>query len=395
MVAAAQAAARGPKRFVALDSLRGVAAITVALYHLFGTGFISGSTYVRNGDALVDLFFVLSGFVIAGAYGSKLVDGFSFLRFMALRIGRLWPLHITMLLVFVAYQALVWASHDVPLYQNGVLLDHGRPGELLATVFLVQAYWVQDFGTWGGRMWNGPSWSISVELLLYALAGLAWRFVGRPAWILAPLCSAIVFLFLRTLADPWQFAGYLPLRGIAGFGLGIGAWQIWLRLSRSPVADLGLGPATAMELAAVALAALVICGGEMSDRLLLLDASFALLILVFAFERGYLSALLGTRPFVSLGLWSYSIYMVHLVVEYASFAVLRRLGFIERIADQGINRIDAGPILGEAISMAIILLVVATAALTWRFVEEPSRRWSRKVATAGGVSREESAAPSM
>jgi len=84
----------GGGRFVALDSLRGIAALGVAVYHLQGRGQLpvqSGSDlfalpFFANGYLFVDFFFVLSGFVIAAAYGQRLATGLSIRKYMFLRL---------------------------------------------------------------------------------------------------------------------------------------------------------------------------------------------------------------------------------------------------------------------------------------------------------------------
>src|ERR1700754_1815377 len=76
-------------RYHTLDAMRGVAALSVLLYHwrpqlpwiLFGSGYLA-----------VDLFFLLSGFIIAHAYDEKLAKGLGFLDFLALRLMRLCPM---------------------------------------------------------------------------------------------------------------------------------------------------------------------------------------------------------------------------------------------------------------------------------------------------------------
>ena len=80
-------------RFVALDSWRGIAALAVAFRHINGTAPFLNGQFHGNLRLAVDFFFVLSGFVIAMSYGERLAQGFSFLRFMVLRWGRVWPLH--------------------------------------------------------------------------------------------------------------------------------------------------------------------------------------------------------------------------------------------------------------------------------------------------------------
>src|SRR5687768_5675625 len=81
------------ERFIALDSLRGIAAVGVMLFHMGNIGWLGGFHAIQNGWLLVDFFFVLSGFVIAASYGERLAQGYSVGKFMALRFGRVVPLH--------------------------------------------------------------------------------------------------------------------------------------------------------------------------------------------------------------------------------------------------------------------------------------------------------------
>ena len=78
MVASATAIARLPDggRFVALDSWRGLAALGIAVRHINGSGPLTSGALHDNLSMAVDFFFVLSGFVIAAAYGERLREGF-------------------------------------------------------------------------------------------------------------------------------------------------------------------------------------------------------------------------------------------------------------------------------------------------------------------------------
>src|SRR5438874_12343040 len=90
------------KRFAALDSLRGICAIFVAIYHFSTVSILSSIPFIKNGFLLVDFFFVLSGFVIAASYGERLKAKFPISKFMFLRLGRLYPLHIFVLCLYLA-----------------------------------------------------------------------------------------------------------------------------------------------------------------------------------------------------------------------------------------------------------------------------------------------------
>jgi peptidoglycan/LPS O-acetylase OafA/YrhL len=97
---------RPERRLRALDGWRGVLACAVALFHLHASYPQARGSNVPNGFFCVDFFFVLSGFVLA----SKVVQIRSTLdgaRFLLLRLGRLYPLHLFTFAVLIVYQLLL------------------------------------------------------------------------------------------------------------------------------------------------------------------------------------------------------------------------------------------------------------------------------------------------
>src|SRR5258708_2731325 len=134
------------QRFVALDSLRGICAIIVAIYHFSTVSYLADMPFIKNGFLFVDFFFVLSGFVIASSYGDKLRSGFSIPQFMFLRLGRLYPLPIFVLLLY---------------------LPIAMTGGYSWSSFWVTALLLQAFSHGGLGNWNPPSWSISAEVWTY------------------------------------------------------------------------------------------------------------------------------------------------------------------------------------------------------------------------------------
>ena len=110
---------------------------------------------------------------------------------------------------------------------------------------------------------------------------------------------------------------------------------------------------------------------------------FAAAVLVFARQAGKVSTLLTTRPFLRLGLFSYSIYMVHDLIAYglalAASVVQRRLGvdlWRDTLVDGVSGRVvDLGhPALGDIAALAYVVAVLGLASLTYRFIENPGRR---------------------
>ena len=113
-------------------------------------------TIVGNAGAAVDFFFVLSGFVISAAYGSRLAGGFSLARFMTLRLGRVYPLHLLVLALYVAAELA-----KLPLRQAGLdfaapFTARSDPGDLALTALLMQVFVVPT-----PLHWSPASWSIA------------------------------------------------------------------------------------------------------------------------------------------------------------------------------------------------------------------------------------------
>ena len=127
-------------RFVALDSWRGIAALGVAIRHLLGPGLLLSGAFHDNLSTAVDFFFVLSGFVIAASYGDRLAAGFSTLRFMILRYGRVWPLYACLVAVAVALELAYAAFGGGVLTGREAFSGSHAPETLLPALLLADAW---------------------------------------------------------------------------------------------------------------------------------------------------------------------------------------------------------------------------------------------------------------
>lgn len=372
-----KAGAPAGSRYEALDSLRGIAACGVALYHMHSTGILTELPIFRNGWLFVHFFFVLSGFVIAASYGEKLRSGFPLRAYLILRLGRIYPLHVFIILLLAAY--------DVGL----ILLDRTAIGgaapftgdrglaHLLANLFLVQI-----FVPGGPLSWNAVSWSIAAEMWTYLLTalGLIW-FRGRFRIVLCVivLLAALVFAAggQHPSSGPWSLLGCL-----FGFSIGMLAFELHGLLR----VDLRRGAATLAEAAVLLAGAAAIWFAPPGPLFLACPFLFALAILVLAREQGALSDVLKLGPLRRLGLWSYSIYMVHLLVITLFLHALpvagRWLGMELMTGGlwQGapIRLIGGGGAVPDLLVLACLALVVATAFVTYRLIELPFRNASRR-----------------
>ena len=356
-------------RFVALDSWRGIAALGVVMHHIAGDhGVVSMEWHAALG-LCVDFFFVLSGFVIAGAYGERLAGGFSIRTFLWLRLGRIYPMHVVVLLIYIAVElilAILGWTHGGRHAFTGTR----EMSAILPTLLLVQAFTMP-----GQESWNIQSWSISVELWLYVVWACAWRLTGRWAILLAVLVSAAL-MAIAAFRPEWLGAQMWAVRGFSGFGLGMGTWWLHSVLSaRVPSPRL----ATALELAFVTAAAAAVVTFA---PLIVADPVFAGLVIVFAFQRGAVSRLLLCGPFVLIGTISYSLYMIHgfvlgrcfdvfAIVEHYSGATLTGTTWF------GSGMLVTGTAVTNLLTAAMMAASVGVGWAFWRFVEDPARRWTR------------------
>lgn len=137
----------------------------------------------------VDVFFILSGFVLTHAYRDALATGtLDYRRFIVARFARIYPAHVAVLaliLVMVVVARLIGAEFDEELY---------NPFGLLATLLLIHAWFPNTFVA----EWNGPSWSLSAEWFAYLLfpvfAWIGLRLGSRPSVLL--VMAGLLFVAL-------------------------------------------------------------------------------------------------------------------------------------------------------------------------------------------------------
>jgi peptidoglycan/LPS O-acetylase OafA/YrhL len=184
-------------RYALLDGARGLAAIAVMIYH-YTQG--NGLHWLGGAWVAVDLFFVLSGFVIAHGYGAKILAGQGFFRFFALRLIRLGPLYLVGLMLGVAAAVLTIRTGSATLTDADVIRA------VLYAIFFVpnldHAAWVTGNVVLNDAAFplNGPSWSLSFELFANAVFWL-WLYCTKRLSSVA-LVAFLMLIFLVTTVPP-------------------------------------------------------------------------------------------------------------------------------------------------------------------------------------------------
>jgi peptidoglycan/LPS O-acetylase OafA/YrhL len=362
-------------RFVALDGWRGVCALLVAIHNLNFGPWLPQVAFVAHSSLFVDFFFVLSGFVISHAYMDRLSQTSDAIRFMLRRIGRLWPLHAAVLVALIgllflkfAAAALLNGNFDNPSIQDGHSIR-----TIAANLLLIQAFDVQSRLTW-----NAASWSVSTELWAYFLFSVICLLAGKhrmSVFIMGGIaaiaaCILLFFspFFLETNAD------YAFFRCLYGFFAGHLCYRAW-RVVGLPSGDL----LELLALTAVALFVLLVGSDPLSMTAPLI---FGFAVLVFAHEKGWISALLKRPPFVQLGRWSYSIYMIHWLFRdtlLGSNKIIETL--IERHAIPGYMSFSS-PWTTRILLLGYLVGVVALASVTYRLIEQPGRAFFNRLSDA-------------
>ena len=353
-----------------LESVRGLAALLVFFFHLSKTLAIDPAMkwtdplnfrFVHNGEIMVELFFVLSGFVISASYLDKIKSLKDLLRFQFLRVCRLYPVHLLFLLVAIAYSWLKLVAPDMPGTQ--FTQEEGLDwSSFVHHIFLTQSLWPEP----AASRFNLPSWSISTEFYTYLLFGLLVLVSNRHRR-LAILGAAIVsnFLLIRNSAPQL----HLALRCTSGFLIGC-LTEFLVRTQRRRVP-----PFTTDLVLVVLLAFVAVKNSKVYDPFMYLLGSLLILSIILN-GKSITSSILRARPLVWLGGISYSLYMSHyLIIKFAVAACHSVSGVW---SGAGIPQVSLmNTVIFEVLALAATLYL---SHLTFHLLETPTRESSRRFA---------------
>lgn len=341
-----------------LTGLRAAAALAVLAYHLrpsLGHLFPELPTrLLRHGYLGVDVFFVLSGFILALHYGGRLRSRRDYAAFLGYRLARIYPLHLVVLLgvlgAVAGAERLNLEIHEPERFA----LDYHLPLHLL----LMHAWGFEE-----SLRFNLPSWSISAEFFAYALFPLFWWPASRLRGDVALAALAGASALATVVVLRWGL-GYPDLhvpthhaliRVSGAFFAGTIVYRLFAAHREGPPLPSAISGALLLGVVAVALS-------PVADWLMPLAA--CVMVYVLARGAGLFGRPLETRPALWLGRISFSIYLIHLPV----FSLLGR-----------VLPADTEPPLPARIGIAALYVAAAlgAAALCYYTVELPARRWIR------------------
>ena len=347
-----------------LDGLRGMAIVSVLLYHYFSL--IPGKhipwlqgTFAMSWSG-VDLFFVLSGFLIGGILLDARESPNYFKTFYGRRVFRIMPLYYVWIGIYFAIAAFLgnpetWRS--VPIYilflQNSTKINHG------------------DLGT----AWLSPLWSLAVEEQFYLVIPLAIRFLDRRrlvsvlclAIVTAPVSRVLLHLHLRGHPAAQNMLTICRADALAmGVLLAVG-WrnELWrarfyrYQSSISGVVLLLLGAFLYLSIWQPSQYSLTMAAWGFSA----VDAFFAgLLATALMVSGGTWAAVCRWSFLANVGRISYCLYVIHQVVNLACHEILLH----------ALPQANSWRTVGVAALAALLAYGLAT--LSWKFFEHPLLR---------------------
>ncbi len=339
---------------------RFIAAMAIVFFHfgkplnIFSNHFIH--TLLVQANIGVSYFFILSGFVMMIAYGSKpKIHPISYLQN---RFARIYPIYLLAIILSVFYQYYV---EKKPLVLTDILLNS-----------LALQSWIPS----KAMSVNFPGWSLSVEFLFYAVFPLIFNYLYIKFSLKKLVIPILLFwifsqiLFMWAINSDWQisevpretenFLFYFPLMHLNQFLLGNLAGLFFIIHLKNK--------ANNYDWAIILLSVILVCAlyfklNEINYHNGLLAVFFVPFIILFSLNNGYITRLFSKKIFIYLGEISYGIYILQIPVFMMTKYILLKIG-----------------ISGDLVIFIIgIMTLLIFSAISYQYIEIPLREKIKKL----------------
>jgi|SRR5450432_357147 peptidoglycan/LPS O-acetylase OafA/YrhL len=372
-----------------LTPMRGIAALLTVIFHVdlfMGNALVhpSASMILHRMYLMVDFFFILSGFIMCYVYGNRFkqqVKRKDFKKFTIARFSRVYPLHFATL-IFTIFILSLAARLGVP--KNPILQIDNNAYSVVTNLLLLHS---MNFHNW--FTWVHASWSISTEWWAYMIFPFLvtpfFRLKSRGRAFVCFICfigyACITFLIIPIVTVPVEISfvkenpaeltinvayQYGFVRCMCGFILGMMMHHAFIDQWGKKI----LGNGWTMVL--LAAGAFTCMHFNLPDMITV--AFFPFILLCGAYGSEGINRIFSTRPFQRIGDWSFSIYLVHQPLLIVILYTLEYLNPVKQGAPQQQNQVP-GLLVSWTICLVFIALTLFVSFLTYRFVENPARRW--------------------
>lgn len=339
-----------PANLPELTSIRAIAALIVVLFHMFFSEKNTPSpiqNLISDGHLGVDLFFLLSGFILTHVYLKRWRQGtFEYKSFLVNRFARIYPLHLTIMLLFLAAYSLASLLN----------IDSDMEGQNWEQ-FKWHLTLLHAWGTTDGHSWNFPSWSVSAELFAYISFPVV-LFISQQLPPRLNLIACVVLLFLGTFFSQALLNKPITklmfdfgiLRVAVEFLLGV---AIYLVMQKNRLPDITVRPIIYICIAFIASFSVL----QVHETIIVIFIAILLAALAHLSTQNSHN-ILRTRFLIYLGEISYSTYMIHIMMLMTVPVISSRLGI-------------TSPIL---VNLITILAIYTASAALYHLVELPMRK---------------------
>jgi peptidoglycan/LPS O-acetylase OafA/YrhL len=342
-------------KMLTYDALRFLAASGIVLQHansfMFPASLRTDLKEASFGLALlVDLFFLISGYVITYVYGAKITNFSDYFEFLQKRVARLWPLHMVTLIIFTMFYFAALAV--------GVKI--GTMPDISVSCLVKTAIMLHAIVHCEGAPVNPVSWSISAEMVMYAVFPLIYLTLARNKWTAT---AGIVAATLSLAAMSWTLhahewtESYPLVRALPSFTFGVCLFRI---VSQYPGPTAKQRPLMLFLLSASVLIMFYVMMNNGSALTIL--ACICATCTFSAYIDRTTTTNAALRAAAGMGRLTYSIYMIHLLIVTV---------FVNVISDK-LLKLSGWPM--ALVILATYLLVVCLSFATYSWIEMPLRR---------------------
>lgn len=352
-----------------LESIRGLAAFLIIFYHIPKWNSLLDIGIINNSYLMVDLFFILSGFLIYKIYSEKICCTKDLYRFQFLRFGRLYPVHLVFLLAFLLIEIVKYFAERKLGLSNirSLPFSENCLGALIKQAFLFHAILPSN----DAATFNGPAWSISVEFYTYLIFGLLILFFKSQT---VKVIGFLTISSLLMLSTNYTLGFDNLLRCLSGFFLGCLTARV---INKSTIH-------LTNYLSTIVFISIILFLQFKTPKSLDGPIYFLIPILIFSImlnRNGFLNKVLNIKILTWLGVISYSVYMSHSLVLWVITSVFKRIFKRTEIPNtDGIYVLQLTPVETISGCFSIIIMVLLVSQITYEFIEKPFREKSRKIA---------------
>ncbi len=349
-------------KILALESMRGIAAISVAFFHFRIMNNHFNNDFIHNAWLMVDFFFVLSGFVISLNYIDRLNTLEDIFDFQVKRFLRLYPLHFLMLFIFlvIEFTKFYGETQFGLVATNNDAFSKNNLTAFVANLLLIQNWTLSEI------TFNYPSWSISAEFVTYALFAfliLICKSNRIPISIAFIICIIIFGILLNK-------GGASSLRCLYSFSIGVITFLIFRKLNNLNISINSIIPLIFIILSVFTVSKY---GSHNFNFIVMIPLLFGFTVLSISLnsKESYLNKILSMNWLVFLGTISYGIYMIHAFVWLVIVNIFRFILKVPYTIDEEgtIRFLIENIYVANFISIIGISIVILLAHISFKYFE--------------------------